>query len=85
MHRFLLLASPLLALSLLPLAARADSVTLESVFSQQEARQLAIGKVPAGGVVTKVTCLDIDVHGQDRYRCTVEYTPAPAGSPTAPQ
>jgi hypothetical protein len=83
-RRFLLLAIPL-ALLLLPLAARADSVTIESVFSQQAARQLAIGKVPPGGVVTNVTCLDIDVHGQDRYRCTVEYTPAAAGTSPAAQ
>jgi len=83
-RRFLLLASPL-ALLLLPLAARADSVTLESVFSQQAARQLALGKVPPGGVVSNVTCLDIDVHGQDRYRCTVEYTPEPPGSRPAAQ
>lgn len=46
----------------------------------QAARQLAISKIPDGAMMTKVSCVDIAVHGDDRYRCTVHYTPASAGT-----
>ncbi len=79
MHRLVPLAIPL-TLLLWPLQAHADSMTVESIFSLQAARQLAIGQIPAGAVMTKVSCVDINVRGDDRYRCTVYYNPAPKGT-----
>jgi hypothetical protein len=79
LRRFLLLASPF-ALFLWPFPANAGTLTIESIFSLQAARRMAIGQIPRDAVVTRVSCLDIDVHGDDRYRCTVYYTPGPAES-----
>ncbi len=84
----------LLAAVLLGGPACAGSVTADSVWDQNDARQRAMQQVPAGSSVTGTRCQTISVGmGNDRYRCTVEYQrgaeaaqpapPAPAAAPTA--
>ncbi|WP_216908479.1 hypothetical protein [Synechococcus sp. CCY 0621] len=66
-------------LALLAGAARAGSVTAESIFDRQATRQQARSQVPKGATITRTVCEDLEV-GMDntRYRCTVFYTTAPA-------
>lgn len=60
-----LLGSPVLA----------GSVTADSVWDQNDARQRAMEQMPAGSTVTGTRCEVISVGmGNDRYRCTVEYS-----------
>lgn len=76
----------LIALLLLPAPpALAGSVTADSIVDQETARQAALQQVPRGATVTGSRCQEIGVGGIDnpRYRCTVEYLPAGAG--TAPR
>lgn len=60
-----LLGSPVLA----------GSVTADSVWDQNDARQRALEQMPAGSTVTGTRCEVISVGmGNDRYRCTVDYS-----------
>jgi hypothetical protein len=53
----------------------AGSVTADSVWDQNDARQRALEQIPAGSTVTGTRCEVISVGmGNDRYRCTVEYS-----------
>ncbi len=62
--------------------ALAGSVSADSVWDRANATQRAMQQVPAGATVTTTRCQEISV-GMDnfRYRCTVEYTAAPASPP----
>ena len=68
-----LLTLALLLASLLALpAARAGSVTAESVRDSNDARQRALELVPRGATMTRSRCQDFEVGGfNSRYRCTV--------------
>jgi hypothetical protein len=58
--------------------AMAGSVTADSVWDQNDARQRALEQMPAGSTVTGTRCEVISVGmGNDRYRCTVEYSSSP--------
>jgi len=78
---------PLLALAVAAGPARAGSSTAESTWDRNDAQQRALQGVPRGATVTRTSCLDIGMSGNnDRYRCTVFYettpaAPAPAGAP----
>ena len=82
----------LLAAVLLAGPACAGSVTADSVWDQNDARQRAMQQVPAGSNVTGTRCQTISVGmGNDRYRCTVEFQrgaeaaqPTPPAQPTSP-
>ncbi len=63
----------------------AASVTADSVWDQNDARQRALEQVPKGSTVTGTRCEVISVGmGNDRYRCTVEYSRGGAPDPAAP-
>ena len=77
-----LLAAALLIPLLAPWAARAGSITDESIWDQNDATQRALQRLPRGATVTGTRCQEFGVGGMDnpRYRCTVNYTetaPAP--------
>lgn len=77
--------SALLLATTLPV--QAGSVTADSIFDREAARQAALEQVPRGATVTGSRCQEIGVGGMDnsRYRCTVEYQPAQAApNPSAP-
>ena len=68
-----------------PLSARAESSTAESIWDQGNARQRALQQVPQGATVTGTSCESFSVGmGNTRYRCTVTFTTAPAPLPKAP-
>jgi hypothetical protein len=71
-------------LTLLTGSAYAGSVTAESIFSLQATRQRAMSLVPTGAVISRTRCMDLEVHGTTRYRCTVLYAkdPSPPASST---
>ncbi|MFM9089792.1 MAG: hypothetical protein ACKOPT_17020, partial [Cyanobium sp.] len=87
-HRGLLgLALPLAALCLMAPAARAQSRTAESIWSQNDAEQRAIDQVPVSdrGSITDTRCQEVGVGRMGslpRFRCTVWFTPAPAAPAT---
>ena len=65
--------------------ACAASVTADSVWDQNDARQRALEQVPKGSTVTGTRCEVISVGmGNDRYRCTVEYSRGGAPEQAAP-
>lgn len=73
-----------LTLALAAGAARADSITMESIISEADARQRVMERVPAGAEVTATRCQEIGMPGGTfRYRCSVEYRtqPEPQGQP----
>ena len=71
-----------LLLAALPLAARAGSVTAESIWDQGNALQRAQEQVPRGATVTGSHCTEVGVRmGNYRYICTLDYSTAPS-SPT---
>jgi hypothetical protein len=51
--------------------ALAGSTTAESIWSLQNALDRAIAEVPADKKVTGHRCVDFEVSGTTRYRCTV--------------
>jgi hypothetical protein len=64
-------------------AARAGSVTAESVMDANNARQRALQQVPRNATVTRSRCRDFSVGtGNFRYRCTVWYEAAPPADPS---
>ena len=76
----------LLAVLLLaaPATVRAEEVTAESIIDQASALRDASSRVPAGAKVLSSSCNDIALPGLSfRYRCSVNYTPAPE-RPAAP-
>ena len=75
-----------LLLHLLAGAARAGSVTADSIMDRNGARQAAMEQVPRGATVTGSRCEDIQVggFGLPRYRCTLWYRDQPASAPPAP-
>ena len=87
--RRLLGALPLgaaLVLSLIP-AARAGSITAESIWDKKSAIQRAEAQMPANASVTGTRCTVVNVRtGNYRYICTVEYTtsPSPSSGSSAP-
>jgi predicted exporter len=85
----LLAGWPLATALLLPLLtapALAGSVTADSVWDRNDARQRALQQVPKGATVSRTSCEVISVGmGNDRYRCTVWYEKesAPSAPPQA--
>lgn len=58
---------------------RAGSVTAESVWDRDNALQRARQQLPGGAVVRRERCQIVQVgRGNDRYRCTIEFTMPPA-------
>lgn len=83
-RRLLPLALPLLWLVALPV--RAESRSAESIWSQDDAQQRAIQQVPLADRdgITQTRCQEVGVGrmgGLPRFRCTVWFTPVPAGTP----
>lgn len=83
-RRLLPLALPLLWLAALPVLA--ESRSAESIWSQNDAQQRAIQQIPLADRdgITQTRCQEVGVGrmgGLPRFRCTVWFTPAPAGSP----
>jgi hypothetical protein len=85
------LGLPLLGALLLaaPQAARAGSVTAESIWDKGNAIQRAQSQLPAGATVTRTQCTEVNVRtGNYRYICTLYFTTAPAApsssAPSAP-
>ena len=65
-------------------AARAGSVTAESIWDRSNAIQRAQSQVPAGATVSRTECTVVNVRtGNFRYICTLFY--ADAAPPSAPQ
>lgn len=64
-------------------AALAGSVTAESIWSQQNAEERARSQMPAGSVLLNRSCETLEVRNDLRYRCTLDYGPAP-GAETLP-
>ena len=64
-------------------AARAGSATAESIWNQANALEQARQQVPAGATVTREICSEIEVGMSPRYRCSVEWQPAPAAASEA--
>jgi len=79
-----LAAFPFAAVLGFALAGRADSITAESIWDQNNAIQRAQQQVPANATVTSTRCTVVNVRtGNYRYICTLEYTTAPnSPSPT---
>jgi hypothetical protein len=72
-----------LLLAALPLAARAGSVTAESIWDKGNALQRAQEQVPRGATVTGSRCTEVNVRtGNYRYICTVTYTEMPPAAAT---
>jgi len=73
-------------------AARAGSVTAESIWDRSNAIQRAQSQVPAGATVSRTECTVVNVRtGNFRYICTLFYAdavppsaPQPSPSPSAP-
>ena len=64
-------------------ASRAGSITAESIWDSSNAIQRAQEQMPAGATVTGSHCTTVNVRtGNYRYICTVDYSEAPATSPT---
>ena len=73
-----------LALSLIP-AARAGSITAESIWDKKSAIQRAEAQMPANATVTGTRCTVVNVRtGNYRYICTVEYSTTPSSGSSAP-
>ncbi|MFZ4803767.1 MAG: hypothetical protein ACOYLI_03790 [Synechococcus lacustris] len=68
----------LLGLGSFSAAARAGSVTAESIWSQQNAEERARSQIPAGSVIQNRSCETFEVRNDLRYRCTLDFGPAPA-------
>jgi hypothetical protein len=51
--------------------ALAGSTTAESIWSLQNALERAIAEVPADKIIKGHRCIDFEVSGTTRYRCTV--------------
>jgi hypothetical protein len=78
MFRRVALGGLLLVLSAVP-PGRAGSVTAESVWDRDNALQRARQQMPGGAVVRRERCQIVQVgRGNDRYRCTIEFTIPPA-------
>ncbi|KMM17714.1 hypothetical protein [Synechococcus sp. GFB01] len=61
--------------------SRAGSVTAESVWDRDNALQRARQQLPRGAVVGRERCQIVEVgRGNDRYRCTIDYSMPPAGT-----
>lgn len=79
------LLATILLVSLMAGAARAGSVTGESVWDRNNARQRALEQVPREATVKRTQCEEITVGtGNTRYRCTVFYSDPPARAPADP-
>jgi hypothetical protein len=73
-----LAAFPFAAILGFALAGRADSITAESIWDQNNAIQRAQQQVPANATVTSTRCTVVNVRtGNYRYICTLDYTTAP--------
>ena len=87
-----LAAFPFAAILGFALAGRADSITAESIWDQNNAIQRAQQQVPANATVTSTRCTVVNVRtGNYRYICTLFYAdavppsaPQPSASPSAP-
>jgi len=65
-------------------AARADSITAESIWDKGDAIQRAQSQLPAGATVTRSRCTEVNVRtGNYRYICTLFFTTAPAAAPSS--
>lgn len=72
-----------LVLVALSLAARAGSVTAESIWDKGNALQRAQEQVPRGATVTGSRCTEVNVRtGNYRYICTLIYTEMPPAAAT---
>ena len=56
-----------------PTSLQAGSVTSESIWSQDNALQRALQRVPSDRTITRQKCKTIQVRNSDRYRCTITY------------
>lgn len=86
--RGILAGMALALLWLVPIAAaRAGSITADSINSREAARQAAIQQMPRGATVLRSHCQGIQVgaFGPLRYRCTVWFSPASAPAPAPEQ
>jgi hypothetical protein len=89
----LVAATLLTSLPLLMPPARAGSITASSIWDRSNALERARQQLPAGAVVTREQCQEVEVGiGNIRYLCTVDFTPAtapttpvPGPTPSAPQ
>ena len=86
-RRLLLVLAGALALGTAD-AARAGSITAESIWDKGNAIQRAQSQMPAGATIDRTECTEVNVRtGNYRYICTVFFTDAPAApalSPTPP-
>jgi hypothetical protein len=65
--------------------AHAGSVTVSSIWDRDHALQQARQQLPAGAVITREHCQDVEVgFGNYHYLCTVEFSEAPPGESSAP-
>jgi pyocin large subunit-like protein len=80
-----LTAAAALSLGLTP-AARAGSITAESIWEKSNAIQRAQQQLPANATVTDTRCTVVNVRtGNYRYICTLEYTTTPSSpAPSSP-
>ncbi len=67
-----------------PPPGRAGSVSADSIWDRSSALQRALQQVPAGATVTGRRCEEIGVRDSFRYRCWVEFSPAPPAPAAAP-
>jgi hypothetical protein len=66
-------------------AAWAGSITASSIWDRDNALQRARRQLPAGAVITRERCQEVEVGvGNIRYLCTVEFSPTPPGESSAP-
>jgi hypothetical protein len=78
----LLLGALLLAAA--PQAARAGSITAESIWDKSDAIQRAQSQLPAGATVTRTRCTEVNVRtGNYRYICTLFFTTGPTTAPSS--
>lgn len=63
----------------------AGSVSAWSIWDRDHALQQARQQLPAGAVITREHCQEVEVGiGNDHYLCTVEFNEAPPGGSSAP-
>lgn len=66
-----------MALTALPLPARADGGTAGSLMSREAAIQQATLWMPPGARITSTSCTELVVDASPRYVCTVQWGPPP--------